>query len=178
MKKKLLIGLVVVCLFSIYGFSGTAEFSKGSIFITPQVALYSWATNFGVSLEYGMTENIGIGGTVMMAFWSENLGLWGKVSETMITPSIDAYYHFTSIDVEKLDLYAGLSLGYSIYSWSWDTPGMDWTDAGASELYLSPFLGARYFLTKKLAINLKFIYSALGDWGGAGGVIGLTIRTR
>jgi hypothetical protein len=101
-----------------------------------------------------------------------------KISQTMITPSVEGYYHFTTIDVDKLDIYAGLSLGYSIYSWSWDGPGGGWADAGSSDLYLSPFVGGRYFLNKKLAINLKFIYSAIGDWGGAGGVIGLTIRLR
>lgn len=177
MKKRLLIGLVVVCLFSVYGFSGTAEFSKGSIFITPQVALYSYAPNFGVSLEYGMTENIGIGASVMLAFWSEDL-IIAKYSQTLITPSVEGYYHFTTIDVPKLDLYAGLSLGFSIFSYSVDVGIGDWAGAGSSGLFLSPFVGGRYFLTKKLAINLKFIYSAIGDWGGAGGVIGLTIRTR
>jgi hypothetical protein len=177
MKKKLIMGLLVLCLFSLYGFSGEKEFSKGSVFITPQVALYTYAPNFGASLEIALTENIGIGGSIMFALWSEkNLGV--KISESLITPSVDAYYHFTKIAVKKLDLFAGASLGFSIYSWSRDFAGDDWGDVGSSGLYLTPFVGGRYYLNKKFAVCLRLNVTAIGDWAGIGSVLGVTIKVK
>lgn len=177
MKEKLIIGSLILCLISLSGFSGEKEFSKGSMFITPQVALYSYAPNFGASLEIALTENIGIGGSVMFAFWSEKI-LGVKISESLIIPSVDAYYHFTKLAVQKLDLFVGASLGFSIYSWSWDFAGDDWRDAGSSGFYLTPFFGGRYYLNDKFAICLRLNATALGDWAGIGGVLGVTIRLK
>lgn len=177
MKKTLITGLLVLFLFSVYGFSGTNEFSKGSTFLTPQVALYSYAPSFGASIEYGMTENIGIGGSLMLAFWNTKI-MGSKISESLIIPSFDAYYHFTKIPVKMLDLFAGASLGFSIYSWSWDFAGDDWGGAASSGFYLTPFIGGRYYLNKKFAICLRLNITAFGDWSGVGGVLGVTIRLK
>jgi len=88
------------------------EYRKGGFYLTPQVALYGFALNFGASAEFGLTENIGLGGTLMFAFWGDP-----GISFTLITPSVEGYYHFTKLDVDKLDLFAGAALGFSIYSW-------------------------------------------------------------
>lgn len=175
--KKLIISVLAVMLLAGTAFAGEQEFSQGRVFVTPQVGLNEWATPVGVSVEFAITENIGVGGTVMFSFWSDNWGL-GKIKQSIITPSVDAYYHFTSIELEKFDLFAGASLGYSIYSWSWDFAGDDWGGAAGSGLYLSPFIGARYFLTEKLAISLKAYFSAIGDFNGVGGALGVTIRVK
>jgi hypothetical protein len=177
MKKNLIIGLLILFLFSAYGFSGVKEFSKGSLFITPQVALYSYAPNFGASFEYAIDENIGIGASLMLAFWNQKI-MGAKVSESLIIPSFDAYYHFTKIPVKMLDLFAGASLGFSIYSWSWNIAGDDWGGAASSGFYLTPFIGGRYYLNKKFAICLRLNVTAVGDWSGVGGLLGLTIRTK
>jgi len=175
--KKSIVSLLVVLFFSLTAFAGEQEFAQGRVFVTPQIGLDEWATPVGVSVEFAITENIGVGGTVMFSFWSDNWGL-GKIKQSIITPSVDAYYHFTSIDLDKFDLFAGASLGYSIYSWSWDFAGDDWGGAAGSGLYLSPFIGARYFLTEKLAISLKAYFSAIGDFNGVGGALGVTIRVK
>jgi len=167
--------IFVLCILSLVTsvFAGEQEFSKGKLFLTPQFAYYSYAPNLGLSVEYAVTDNIGIGGSCMFAFWSDEF-LDVKISETLITPSAEAYYHFTNIQAEKLDFFAGLSVGYSIFSWSWDIGDTTWSDAGSSGLFLSPILGARYYLSKKLALCLKGHYSVLGSWTGIGGEIGLT----
>jgi len=41
------------------------EYREGGLYLTPQVALYAYAFNFGASLEFGLTENIGVGGTLI-----------------------------------------------------------------------------------------------------------------
>lgn len=178
MNKKVIIGILMVVMFFLSGFAGENEFSEGSLFLTPQIALYKYAPNFGASLEYGLTENIGIGASLMLAFWSDNLGMNGKASQTLITPSVEGYYHFTKLDAKKLDVFAGASLGYSIYSWSWDGPGGSWSDAGSSDIYLSPFVGCRYYFNKKIAAYLNLHFSVLGDRSGVGGVVGVTFRLK
>lgn len=176
MKHQIIIVLCVLVM-ATTAFAGEQEFSKGKLFLTPQFAYYSYAPNLGVSVEYAVTDNIGIGGSFMLAFWSDDFaGI--KISESLITPSVEAYYHFTKIQAEKFDLFAGLSIGYSIFSWSWDIGDSKWSDAGSSGIYLSPILGARYYLSKKLALCLKSHYSALGSWTGIGGEFGLTFMLR
>ncbi|NIM13264.1 MAG: outer membrane beta-barrel protein [Candidatus Aminicenantes bacterium] len=176
MKTRFIIVLSILVMVS-SAFAGEKEFGKGQLFLTPQFAYYSYAPNFGVSLEYGLTQNIGIGGSLLFAFWSDE-AFDVKISESLITPSFDIYYHFTKVEVEKLDLFAGLSVGYSIYSYSFDIGGFEWNDAGSSNIYLSPILGIKYYLTSKLAISLRSHYSALGDWSGMGGELGLSFRLK
>jgi len=177
--KKLLIGFMIVMVFAVSGFCGEKEFAKGSMFIIPQVLLDEFATQFGASVEYGLTENIGIGATIFYGSWSEDLLGWGKISQTLISPSVDAAYHFTKLAVKNLDVFAGAGIGFSIYSWSWDDVMMRGLDeTGTTSLALTPFLGARYFFSDKIAVNLKFNYGALGDYGGFAGVIGAAIRIK
>jgi hypothetical protein len=150
------------------------EYREGGLYLTPQIALYAYALNFGASLEYGLNENIGVGGTIMFASWGDDI--WGnRLSQTLITPSVEAYYHFIKLDVDKLDLFAGASLGFSIYSFKWDVPGMEGGDVGTSNLFLSPVVGGRYYFSEKIAASLKLYISILGNWAGVGGVAGITV---
>lgn len=129
------------------------SFNKGVLYVTPQIGFNSWALPFGVNVEYAMTENIGIGGTVMAWFWS---------GQGVIVPSAEVAYHFTMLDVPKLDLSAGGGFGFAIA-----------TGGGSSGIYPFVLLNARYFFQPKMAINLRFNMS-FGDWGSAGGLFGVT----
>ncbi len=178
MKRKICIGLLILLVLSMYCFSGGKEFRTGAVFLSPQIAFNTWSPSMGVSLEVGISPNIGIGGTLMFSSWTENYMGLGKVSEMLITPAFDFYYHFTKIKLAKFDLFVGASMGFSIYSWSWDYEGNKWDDAAKSGIFLSPFLGARYYLAKKIAICLRLNSSLLGDWTGFGGLIGVTFRLK
>ncbi len=145
-----------------------SEYQKGGLYLTPQVALYSYAFNFGAALEFGLTDNIGVGGTLMFAFWSDP-----GISYSLITPSVEGYYHFTQLDVDKLDLFGGAALGFSIYNFNSDDLWLDGT--GTSDLFLSPILGGRYYVSEKIAVCLKLYISLVGGWAGVGGVLGATI---
>ncbi len=134
------------------------QFHKGDKFLTPQIGLNSYAVPFGANFEVAITENIGVGGTVMMWIWSHG---------TIIMPSVDGAYHFTRLDVDKLDLFAGASLGFAIFS---AKEGY----GGSSGLYLSPFVAGRYWFSEKMAVSLRLNFSVLGDWTGVGGLLGLT----
>jgi hypothetical protein len=171
--KKALVLLVAVALLSGIAASGTKEFYKGSFTLTPQVGLNKFAIPFGLNAEYGLTPNISLGATVMVWMWSDE---W--IKQNIISLAAEALYHFTGINAKSIDLFAGLALGYAIYSYSWKGDMLEFGDTGASGLDLGLVLGGRYFLNPKLAICLRLVSSFIGDWGGVGGQLGLTLRLK
>lgn len=182
MSKKAWIVAVMVVLLSLGLNAGSKEFSKGGMYLTPQVGINSYAIPFGAWFEVAITENIGVGGSLMFQLWSEDFFLFDAnfgYSATLITPAVEAAYHFTKIKMEKFDLYAGTALGFSIYSISWkDDVGGDDDATGSSGIYLSPFAGARYYFSDKMAVNAKVNFSAIGDFSGVGATVGLTLRLK
>ena len=162
MKTKKIILIFAVVLFSIAIFSNAAEFEEGGKYLTPQVGINTYAIPFGVSFGYGVSDNIEIAGSVLYLSWGEAL-----FNYTVIAPALEGFYHFTSIKVEKLDVFAGLSLGYLIFT----------GDLGnfSSGLSISPFVGSRYYFSKNTAASLK-LYFSTGSLGGVGGVAGVTFR--
>jgi len=157
--------------------AGTEEFVKGAFYLTPQIGLYSWGGSipFGAAGEFALTPNIGVGGAVMVHFWSEEF--W---NQSLISFSAEVLYHFTNIKAEKFDIFAGGGLGYSVYSWTWKSGFDDFFSgsSGASGLYLNPIVGARYWFSPKLAVSLRLISSLLGSWTGFGGQVGVTFRAK
>ncbi|MCK4888941.1 MAG: hypothetical protein KAS97_03360 [Candidatus Aminicenantes bacterium] len=154
MKKFLLITLLVFIL--IAGVNGK-DFEKGDKYLTGQIGLNTYAIPIGASFGLAITDNIEVGGTVMAYFWD---GI------TVIQPSADAMYHFTSLEL-PVDLFAGASLGYLL------AMGDGVTYSGG--LSLTPMIGARYFFKDNLAVSLKVFFSVLGDMSGAGGLLGVTL---
>jgi len=176
MKKISALGLMLAL--TVAGASaGPKEFVKGAFYLTPQIGLYSWGGSipFGAAGEFALTPNIGVGGAIMVHMWSEEF--W---TESIISFSAEVLYHFTKLKAQKLDLFAGGGLGYSVYSWKWKSGFEDWIESasGGSGLYLDPILGARYWFSEKLAVSLRLIGSLIGSWTGFGGQIGLTIRVK
>jgi hypothetical protein len=167
--KKILITFLVLIVCSSLALSAApkkkatgVEFHKGDKFLTPQVGFNSWGLPFGANFELAITENIGVGGTVMLWFWND----FGY-SESVIAPSAEVAYHFTELKVSKLDLSAGGGLGFAIYNSDFGT--------GSSSIYPFILLNGRYFFKPNIALNLRFNIS-FGTWGSAGGLVGVTFR--
>jgi hypothetical protein len=165
--NKILIALLVVIVCSSLALSAAPkkkyaqlEFKKGEMYLTPQIGLNSYAVPFGASFELAITENIGVGGTVMMWIWSHG---------TIILPSVDGAYHLTKLGVEKLDLFGGASVGFAIFS---AKGGF----SGSSGIYISPFVAGRYWFSDKMAVSLRVNIGLIGDWTGVGGLLGVTLR--
>jgi len=163
--------------------SGEKEFSKGSKYITAQLGLNSYAIPFGASIEIAINENVGVGGSVMLQFWGEDysyFGLGSRYSSTLITPAVEAAYHFTQLKVNKLDLSAGVNIGFSIYSYSWESEwsGIEDVNVGASGLHLSPFLNGAYYFSPKTAVKLRLYFSAVGNWTGMGSLLGIILKLK
>lgn len=170
--RKILLVMLVLCVCSSLVLSAAPkrskkyanlEFKKGDTFITPQIGLNKYAIPFGANFEYAITENIGVGGTVMVWLWSD----FGY-KQSLIVPSVDASYHFTMLEVDKLDLFAGVGLGYAIYSSDFGT--------GTSGIYIDPFVAGRYWFSDKMGVSLRLNIGLIGDWGGVGGLLGVVFR--
>jgi hypothetical protein len=137
----------------------TQTFSKGDMFLTPQIGLYSGAVPFGANIELAITENIGVGATLMMWFGS---------GFSVFIPSVDAAYHFTMLEVDKLDLFAGAGVGFAIVGGSGTT--------GASGISISPFIAARYWFSEKMGVSLRTNIGIIGDWTGVSSMLGVVFK--
>jgi hypothetical protein len=175
--RKSIVAVILVAAFSVAAMAGPNEFTKGAFYLTPQIGLYSWGGSipFGAAGEFALTPNIGVGGSVMVHFWSEEF-----FSESLISFSAEVLYHFTKIKAQKFDLFAGGGLGYSVFSWKWKSGYDNFFEgsSGSSGLYLDPILGARYWFSPKLAVSVRLIGSLIGNWTGFGGQLGLTFRLK
>lgn len=175
MKKT----MIIIALLLAFGLSlaasprhsnGSAPFQEGDMFLTPQIGFNSHTTPIGANFEYALTDNIGIGGSLMYWHWSES-NFFGDWSLSVVSLSAEAAYHFTAVKVKKLDLYAGAGLGYM--SLSTDSGFGDGYDSGIS---LDPFVAARYYLGHKIALNLKLYIDLLGDFNGVSSTLGVTFK--
>jgi hypothetical protein len=159
MKKTFFMVLILSLVLSVS--AADKLFDENSSFISPVVGLNSYTIPFGLSYEKGITENIGIGGTVMVWLWS---------GASIIAPQVEGMYHF-DLDVDKLDVFAGAGLAYYIFSAG---DGI----VGAGGLSIPLFAGARYYVSEKMAVLVRLNFSALGDWGGVGAIAGVSFKLK
>ncbi len=159
MKRKIAVFFLMTAL--LIGFGYSKMFEKGGKYLTPQIGLNSYAIPIGVSFGIGVTENIEAGASVLYLSWSDEYYKYA-----VVMPSVEAFYHF-KVNVKGLDPFAGLNLGYFYFT----------GDLGSytSGLFLSPFIGSRYYFSPKTAAMLKLYFSA-GTLSGAGFVGGVTFQ--
>ena len=127
----------------------------------------------GLSYEYALRDNFTVGGFAAYAnqqIISTITDPWDPSDETKITNDYKfiyvgalANYHFGFIDIDKLNLYAGVKLGYTIVNQSTTTEGDsdlpdNLFDIKINSLLYGIHLGGRYFFTENLAANLTLGY--------------------
>ncbi len=171
------------------------KFAKGSMYVTGQIGINSYVATddpfnampflLGASYEVALTDNIGIGSTVMFDKWSDYLGMFGgKWTFLVFKPSLDITYHFNVNKMKGLNLFTGASLGYSILSVS-NELGSDYMGELKSEPHFAPFLGFHFYFWEnspgffnKLMITSKVYWSVTGDFSGVSGAIGITYKIK
>jgi len=173
MKKTVLIALVFcLCASSLAAAtkvigafdSKSATFTKGSIYVTPQIGGNRWSFAFAGSGEYALLKNVGIGASVLAYFW---------LNSSVIAPTVDGYYHFTWLKVPKLDVFAGLALGFAIFNTTY------YTDDVSGGLYAAPFTGARYWFSKKMAAFVRVNFSLVGEyWNSPTALAGVSFKLK
>lgn len=204
MKKAFLLLIVMFVLaFSVFALNKDdieevkigKKFAKGSMYVTGQIGINSYVATddpfnalpflLGASYEVALTDNIGIGSTVMFDKWSDYLGMFGgKWTFLVFKPSLDITYHFNVNKMKGLNLFTGASLGYSILSVS-NELGSDYMGELKSEPHFAPFLGFHLYFWEnspgffnKLMITSKVYWSVAGDFSGLSGAIGITYKIK
>ncbi len=113
-----------------------------------------------VGLDFGLTKEISVGG---IAGYSSSKfdGLYGFQNSryswkyTYITLGARGSYHFLQVPNEKLDLYAGLGLGFNIVSSKYDGTAVNQAlivGASGSYMFLGIHAGARYSFSGNFAV--------------------------
>jgi outer membrane immunogenic protein len=166
MKKNIL--LTMLCLVSLGAFAqGSLE--KGGLQLNAGLGTSGWGTPVYVGLDYGIHEDITLGGELSYRSNSETYGS-NKYKSSIIGIGANGNYHFNRVlDIpSKWDFYAGLGLNY--YIWSYDNDlykGSDDSDIG-----IGAQVGGRYFFTDKFGVNLE-----LGGGNATSGAkIGITYK--
>lgn len=204
MKKPVLLLIVMF----VHAFSASAfnkddveegkmakKFSIGSMYMTGQVGMNSYVATdepfdalpfpLGASFEVFITDNIGIGSTIMFDKWCDYLGIFGgRFTFLLFKPSFDITYHFDLKKIKGLNLFTGASLGYSILSVS-NNLGNDYVGNLKSEPHFAPYLGVHFYFWEKLSgffdnlsVTLKVYWSVIGDFSGVSGAAGISYRIQ
>jgi hypothetical protein len=169
MKK---LTLLCVLIFTITAFSfAQGTLGKGGKQLNAGFGFSSWGTPIYVGMDFGIDESITIGPKLSYRNYSYSTG-FGDVSQSLTVVSFNGNYHFNKLAnlPKQWDLYAGLTLGY--YMWS-DAKinGVKYSGGKGSGLGLDLQIGGRYFFNDKFGVNLE-----LGGGTGSGGSLGITYK--
>jgi hypothetical protein len=140
--------------------------APGEAQLNAGVGLSSWGVPIYVGADFGIAQDISLGGVFSYRSYSENFA-GSNFDWSLIVLGANGNYHFDNIlDLPSdWNVYGGITLGY--YIWSSSTSG--YTGNRASGLGLDAQIGTRYFFSESFALNLE-----LGGGTAAGGKLGIT----
>ncbi len=172
---------------------------KGSVCLTAQVGLNTMVRTadrfaepfdtmpvpLGAGFEVRLTDNIGIGGTVMYDQWSDYLGMFGgKWTFRLFRPTFDIAYHFRRRGIQSLGFFVGAELGYNLVSVS-NMLGNIYEGNLKSEPHMAPFAGINFYFRRdnvsflgRLAVTFKAAWSVTGRFSDVYAMAGLTYRLK
>ena len=139
-----------------------AQFGEGSMFLGPHIGLsaYESSPTFGANFEFAVNKpgELGDGLLGVSARVDYTSFDWGSGYSWSLL-SIGAYcnYHFKVGADGKFDPFLGLGLGFHNWSHNYDGPegGDTFADNWNSGVYFAANAGARYFLSKALALRAQ-----------------------
>ncbi|MDP4207733.1 MAG: hypothetical protein Q8928_02855 [Bacteroidota bacterium] len=167
MMKKLMKPLMVFCMISIMGLAVSPvkaqAFNNGDLVLNAGLGLgYAWSNGssgspaLSVSLEKGIQniDNLGIlsiGG--IAAYKSNSVSGFGyNYSWSDFYLGARAALHFRIVEVDKLDTYAGISLGLRFYSTPvWNINNTQWDKGTGTSVFAGIYGGARYYFSNNWA---------------------------
>lgn len=167
-KKTIAILFIIVFATSMIFAQGALP-KKGDLFVGGKLALvgtaaYAGDLGFVVNAEFVQQEdflNLGdipasLGLGAFFGYSSGDHSIYWNFSQMMIMGS--AYYHADILKNEKIDTYVVFNLGVEIVTWKWDGISGVLADSRDSnvDLEFNSAVGARYFISKKLALVGEF----------------------
>ncbi len=173
--KKIVLVLTVIFSLAANVQAQNGAFNKSDKFLNIGVGVnsaYQRGIPLGASFEVGITNDISVGANV--DYLSSNYKFTNtKLSFTTIYFAARASYHFNNlfkIENEKIDLYAGPSLGYRVFCWK-DNSNNSLGDAYGSGVYIGMHVGAKYYFTEKIGAFVEG-----GDVGSTNARVGVAFR--
>lgn len=166
--------LVLVILSSSLVFSQRIQKDGKQINAGISLTSAGWGVPIYGGFDYGITNDITIGLQASYASQSKTFGGYSSKG-TWFGLGANGNYHFnTLLEIpNKWDVYAGVTLAYNSFSWNYPKEVSDAYKTGtASGVGLAGQVGARYFFSDTIGINLEF-------GGGnitSGGKVGITFK--
>ena len=161
---------VILCSVNENSFSQGFYPGKGMMQLDAGLGVSVWGVPVYVGMDFGVADQITIGPRV--SYRSYNYGGFFDYGSNIINVTFRGDYHYSyHIDAlpKELDLYGGLSAGYSIWSNKNDVIDPD----GNSRAIVYVQAGARWYFSKAFAVNVE----ALG--GNLSGLeVGISYRFK
>lgn len=151
MKKNIFLATIALLLFSSFSFAqGSLPIGRSQLNLG--VGLSEWGIPIYIGVDYGVHQDITIGGEFSFRSYNEN---WDqdKYHHSIMGFSGNANYHFNTIlnIPQNWDFYAGLNLGFYV----WNSPD-NYLGDHKSGLGLGAQIGGRYYFSDKVGLNLEF----------------------
>jgi hypothetical protein len=150
--------------------SGGLGFHEGDKLLNIGVGLssYYYGHPIGLSYEVGITEDISVGGQLdyNSGSYDDYYGYNYRYRYSAYYLGARGSYHFNrvlNINENKIDLYAGLGLGYRSFKWNDSYYGSGYGYSYGSGLFLNYFIGGKYYFTNKVGAFLELGYTGLSS---------------
>jgi hypothetical protein len=157
MKKFFITFMLVGALTFLMNYELSAQnFSPGELIVNANIGTGT-GTNLIGTLDYGIAENISVGG----GLWHRSISIFGISASTTFLLARGQYHFGDVVDVEGLDLYGGGELAIGLGS------------GGGTNFSIMP--GARYWVSDKIGIHAE-LPIFLGSGGGSHFRIGASFR--
>lgn len=165
MKKQIFFILLIVATATTFAQN---PIGKGQKQFNAGLGFSSWGLPIYLGMDFGVHQDITLGGELSFRSYNEKY-FNHSYSHTIIGISGNGNYHFNRIlkIPSEWDFYAGLNVGFYIWSSSSDYHG-----GNASGLGLGGQIGGRYYFSKKLGLNIEFG----GGNAFSGGKIGISVK--
>jgi hypothetical protein len=150
MKKS--ITIVLLSLITVFAVQSQSPLGKGSHQLNAGIGFSGWGVPLYVGLDFGVSRDVSLGIEGSFRSYGQNY-TGSKYNSTIIGFSGNGNYHFNRIlDIpSNWDFYAGLNIGYYVWSSPSNYPGY-----GSSSLGFGGQIGGRYFFKENFGLNLEF----------------------
>lgn len=169
MKRWFTLSLLTLIAIIFAGATSHAQYRMGAHYIGANATVVTEPVGWGLNYEYGFDENIGLG--LVVRYWAPKEGKHyestgtGTLQRSAIMPLVQAAYHF--LPQAQFDAYAGLRIGYSIYTESWEISGIVTRikppERAESGVTMSMMGGFRYFVSPKISLDGTLEYFIVND---------------
>ncbi|REK07026.1 MAG: hypothetical protein DWQ44_08250 [Bacteroidetes bacterium] len=144
-----------------------APLQKGEKQLNAGFGFSNWGLPIYAGVDFGVHQDITVGPQISFRSYREKFRDI-RYGHTIIVLGATGNYHFnTLLNIpSEWNVYAGLSLGYFI----WSSPSA-YIGSRGSGIGLDAQIGGRYFFSDQFGLNLEF-----GGGTTAGGKIGITYK--